>query len=587
MEGLRELIFKKALSNAYKHEGKANKEAVIRKIIFEKPELKPRIREILPLVEEVIKEVNSLSLEEQYSYLLVRYPEELKKEKIEEKKELPPLEGAEVGKVVTRFAPNPDGPLHIGNVRALILSHEYARLYEGKFILRFEDTDPRTKKPLLHIYDDEKRDYEYIIRDLEWLGCNPDEVYVQSDRLKIYYDFAREFIKRGLIYSCSCSKEEIRKNRALGLVCTHRDRDPEENLRDFEEMLEGKLKEPVLRVKTDLKHPDPSVRDWIAFRIIDPKLYPHPRLETISSNLGHLPYLWPTYNFASSLDDHLMGVTHIFRAKEHMGNTIKQSFIYEGMGWKKPIAMHYGRVKFEGAILSKSKIIEGMKKGKFEGFEDVDLATIPALRRRGFLAKTIKDIILEMGVKPTEAQISFENLHAVNRKLIDPVVNRYFFVAEPVKVKLKMEKPIVVKRQLHPSRKEFFEYELIPKDGFVDIYIDKQDLKEEFEVRLIELGNFRIFKEKNSYTGFMLEDNSLEYARSKKLKLIQWVYEGYSVECEIKVPSYIVPSKKIHGKAEFEIKKLEPNTSLQFIRYFFAKLDAILDDKVILFYLHE
>ncbi len=587
MENIRELIFKKALSNAYKHQGKASKEAVIRKVIFVKPELKSRIREILAIVDEVIEEVNSLSLEEQYNYLLVKYPDELKEEKIEEKKELPPLEEAEPGKVVTRFAPNPDGPLHIGNVRAMILSHEYARMYKGKFILRFEDTDPRIKKPLLHIYEDEKNDYEYIIKDLHWLGCYPDEIYIQSDRLKIYYDFAREFIKRGLLYSCFCNEEEIRKNRMLGLECIHRNRDPEESLKDFEEMIEGKLKKGVLRVKTDLKHPDPSVRDWIAFRIIDPKVYPHPRLETISSSLGHLPYLWPTYNFASSLDDHLMGVTHIFRAKEHMGNTVKQAFIYEGMVWKKPIVIHYGRIKFENVVLSKSKIIEGIKKNKFEGFDDVDLATISAFRRRGFLPKSIKDLILSMGIKPTEARISFENLHALNRKLIDPIVNRYFFVSKPVKVKLKMEESIKVKRQLHPSRKEFFEYELIPKDGYVEVFLDEPDLEENLEVRLIELGNFRIFKEGDSYIGIQLEDNSLEYSRRRKLKLIQWIYEGYSIDCEIKVPSYIIPSKKIHGKAEFEIAKLEPNTSLQFIRYFFAKLDSISDTKAILFYLHQ
>jgi glutamyl-tRNA synthetase len=589
-EELKDLIFRKALSNAYKHEGKASKDAVIRKVIFLKPELRQRIREIIPLIEKIIAEVNSLSLEEQYNYLLAKYPEELKEEKIEAKRfELPELEGAELGKVVTRFAPNPDGPLHIGNIRAMLLSHEYARIYKGKFILRLEDTDPRTKKPLLHIFKDEKKDYEYILRDLEWFEAYPDEIYIQSDRLKIYYNIAEEMFKKGILYVCFCNKEEIAKNRAIGKACVHREREAEKNLSDFDKMIEGAYlnENAVVRIKTDLSHPDPSVRDWIAFRMINPKEYPHPRLDSIISYLGHLPYLWPTYNFASTVDDHLMGITHIFRAKEHMGNTIKQSYIYKAMDWKQPYTIHYGRIKFEGVVLSKSKIIEGMKKGIYEGFHDVDLATIISFRERGFLPRSIKQLILEMGTKPVEAKISFENLHAINRKIIDPIADRYFFVKEPVLVKIKLELPQKIKRQLHPSRQEFFEFQIIPENGYANIFLDRNDLKEDFEVRLMELGNFRIIKRDSFYEGFPLEDQSLEYAREKKLKLIQWVYQGYSLDCEVKVPSYIFGKKTITGKVEAQIEKLKPNTFVQFVRYFFAKFHSINEKVARFYYLHD
>ncbi|HLI46353.1 MAG TPA: glutamate--tRNA ligase [Geobacterales bacterium] len=587
---IRDLLFRKSLSNAYKHEGKADLDAVIRKIIFLRPDLRPKIKEIIPIAKEIIAQVNSLSLDEQYNYLIAKYPEELKEEKIETKKfELPPLEGAEQGKVITRFAPNPDGPLHIGNIRAMLLSHEYARIYQGKFILRLEDTDPRTKKPILHIYNDEKRDYEYILRDLEWFEAYPDEIYIQSDRLKIYYDVARELFSKEALYVCFCSKEEISKKRVAGLQCEHRNRGIEENLRDFEALIQGSLieQQPVVRIKTDLSHPDPSVRDWIAFRVIDPVKYPHPRISAIESYLGHKPYLWPTYNFASTIDDHLMGITHIFRAKEHMGNTVKQSFIYKAMNWIQPFTIHYGRIKFEGAVLSKSKIIDGIKKGIYEGFQDVDLATIMAFRMRGFLAKSIKQAILEMGAKPVEAKISFETLHAINRKIIDPIADRYFFVPNPVSVKLRLDQRVLIRRQLHPSRNDFFEFELSPKNGYVDIFLDSRDIQDNFEVRLIELGNFRITRRENFYEGILLGDQSLEYAREKKLRLIQWVSEDHSINAVVKVPSYIFGKKNIYGKVEDHVKNLKPNTFIQFVRNFFVKFHGIDNKDAIFYYLHD
>jgi glutamyl-tRNA synthetase len=182
---LEETVFKYALINAYQHNGKANPKAVIGKVLGENPELRPKAREIIPLVNEVVEKVNSLSTEEQESKLREIYPEffEEKAEKKEEKKGLPPLPKAEKGKVVTRFAPNPDGVFHLGNARAAILSHEYARLYGGKFILRLNDTDPKVKRP-------EPIFYEWILEDLEWLGMKPDEVHTASDRLELYYSYA-------------------------------------------------------------------------------------------------------------------------------------------------------------------------------------------------------------------------------------------------------------------------------------------------------------------------------------------------------------------------------------------------------------
>ncbi|NPA47527.1 MAG: glutamate--tRNA ligase, partial [Thermococci archaeon] len=195
---MRETIMKHALINAVQHGGKANLKAVIGKVLGENPELRSKAKEIIPVVREVVEAVNGMSIEEQEAKLREIYPEffEEKKEKKEEKKGLPPLPKAEKGKVVTRFAPNPDGAFHLGNARAAILSHEYARLYDGKFILRFDDTDPKVKRP-------EPIFYDWIKEDLEWLGFKIDEIHIASDRLEVYYDYAEKLIRMGKAYVCT------------------------------------------------------------------------------------------------------------------------------------------------------------------------------------------------------------------------------------------------------------------------------------------------------------------------------------------------------------------------------------------------
>ncbi len=588
---LEEYIFKKALSNAYKHNGKAATQAVIRKVLFKYPDIKARIREYLPKVDEIVSKVNSMTLEEQYNYLISKYPEELKEEKIELKKfELPPLPNAEkYSKIVTRFAPNPDGPLHLGNIRAALLSYEYAKKYNGKFILRFEDTDPRTKKPILHLFEGEKIDYEYIIKDLEWLFIYPDEIYIQSDRLKIYYDIAKELLKNNFAYICFCDSEKIKNFRSNALACEHRIQSPEESLEYFEKCIRGEFLDlknpPVLRIKTDIKHSNPSVRDWIAFRHVNPNLFPHPRMERIVGYLGYKPSFWPTYNFSVSVDDHMMGITHVFRAKEHMINALKQSYIYKHMNWQEPESIHYGRINFENIVLSKTKINAMIKEGIYEGYSDPDLATILSFRKRGFLPDTIREVILELGIKPVEAKISLENIYAINRKKIDAIANRYFFVSDPVELNLIHDKEIIVKRQLHPSKNEYYELKLTPKNGIIKLYISKSDYKD--EIRLIELGNVKIYsKDEKSFAEF-IDDQTVDYARNKSLNFVQWVYDEFKLDAVVKCPSFVFGKKIIKGYVEKEIQNIKIGTVIQFLRFGFVKLDEFQDDKAIFYYTHN
>ncbi|RLE68260.1 MAG: glutamate--tRNA ligase, partial [Thermoprotei archaeon] len=194
-----ELALKYALLNAVKYGGRALVKPVVAKVLGELPELRSRAREVVKLVERIVEEVNQMSLEEQRRMLSETWPEALRAERGEEERGLPPLPGVkEHGTVVTRFAPNPDFVLHLGSARPAIISYEYARRYDGKFILRFEDTDPKTKSPMLEAYD--------MIREaLEWLKLKWDEEYIQSLRMELYYEHARRLIELGGAYVCTCS----------------------------------------------------------------------------------------------------------------------------------------------------------------------------------------------------------------------------------------------------------------------------------------------------------------------------------------------------------------------------------------------
>ncbi|RLF89544.1 glutamate--tRNA ligase [Thermococci archaeon] len=567
------IAWKYALINAVEHDGKANSKAVIGKILGENPELRPKAREIVPIVNKVVEEVNNLSLEEQKAKLKELYPEyfEVKKEKKEEKKGLPSLPKAEKGKVVTRFAPNPDGAFHLGNARAAILSYEYARMYDGKFILRFDDTDPKVKRP-------EPIFYEMIIEDLKWLGIEPDEIVYASDRLEIYYKYAEELIRMGKAYVCTCPPEKFRELRDEGIACPHRDEPVEVQLERWRKMLNGEYKEgeAVVRVKTDLNHPNPAVRDWPALRIIDNPN--HPRT-------GNKYRVWPLYNFASAIDDHELGVTHIFRGQEHAENETRQRYIYEYLGWEYPITVHHGRLSIEGVILSKSKTRKGIEEGKYLGWDDPRLGTIRALRRRGIRPEAIKELIIEVGLKRSDTTVSWDNLAAINRKLVDPIANRYFFVADPIPMYVENAEEFEAKIPLHPDHPERG-YRVLKFIPGKPVYVSKDDLnllKPGNFVRLKDLFNVEILEVSEDSIKARFHSYDYEVARKNKWRMIHWVTEGRP--CEVIIPEgdeLIIRKGLLEEDANVKVDEV-----VQFERFGFVRIDRVERDKVIAIFAHK
>ncbi|MGA3059925.1 MAG: glutamate--tRNA ligase [Candidatus Bathyarchaeia archaeon] len=575
---LKELIRKAALLNAVSHDGKAQAGAIVGKILGERQDLRTKVKELSSQISTIVTEVNNLSVAEQKTIVEKNWPETQKKEKVEEKR-LPPLPNADkYSQIVTRFSPNPDCVLHLGSARAIILSHEYARMYNGKFILRFEDTDPKVKRPSPIFYDS-------IRQDLKWLGCKVDEEYIQSDRLPIYYDYTERLIRDGNAYVCECPPEEFRKKTLAKEPCPCRILSETENLECWNRMLSGGYTEgqAVVRVKTDLEHPNPAVRDWPALRIIDTKKYPHPRV-------GSKYIVWPLYNLAAGLDDHLMGMTHIIRGKEHYTNMVRQKYMYDYLGWNYPEAIHYGRLKITGTFLSKSKIIQGVKEGLYTGFDDPRLGTFAALRKRGITPEAIKKMIIDVGTKSNDVTLSWENLYSYNRKILDAVSNRYFFVPEPVELTvLEVPKAFRAKLPLHPEKPElgFREYTVAPESGAkeVSFWIPKKDfdaVESETVIRLIELFNVKIEnKTVNSVTATFISE-SYEDVRKIKAQLIQWILKGEELPCQVVMQDASVTE----GFAESDCKKLKPDAIIQFERFGFVRIDEV-SQKLIAYYAHK
>jgi glutamyl-tRNA synthetase len=575
---IKETIRKIALTNAIEHEGKAQPKPVLGRLLAENPELRRKVAEATSLVDAVVHEVNSLTIEKQKKIVRKLWPTLLEeKSKVEEKKSLPPLPNIEKYKqVVTRFAPNPDAVLHIGSTRAVILSHEYARKYDGLFVLRFEDTDTRLKKSALKFYD-------LIREDLKWLGCEWDTEYIQSDRIEIYYKHAENLLKDGHAYVCTCKREDFHEKVTAREPCPCRTLSPEENMNRWQAMLSGEYSEgeAVVRVKTDLDHPNPAVREWPAFRIVDPKKYPHPRV-------GMKYRVWPLFAFANGIDDHFNGITHVIRGKEHLANQRRQEYLYAYLGWKYPEAIHYGRLKIVGATLSKSKIVRGIQDGTYTGWDDPRLATFRALSRRGIQPGALRQLILDIGPRPVDITLSWENLYAYNKKIIDPTADRFFFVQEPLKLAVKgVKKSYVAHIPFLPDNPEQGHRTLIvnPRNDEAEILVSSRD-KALFisgsVIRLMELFNIKV--QDVSETGFTAIFFSEAYDDARKLRapLIHWLPADKKVSCEVLMPD----DSLVNGLVEDAFRNVSVGQIVQFERFGFVRVDQ-KNEKIVVVYAHR
>ena len=544
MKKIREL----ALKNAVQHNGTADPKAVLTSLLSQDPDLRKKAKDLLEEVKAEVKKVNALEKKEQQEEFAALGGKIEKRKK--EKKELPPLSNADKYKqIVLRFEPSPSGPLHLGHARAMVLNDEYAQRYKGKLILRISDTNAKSIDP---------RSYKKIPEDLQWMECTISETHLQSDRIKTYQEHMRMLISSGDAYACNCAPEKFKKAIDAKKPCPCRDLPPDEHAERWEKMLTGGTGY-VVRIKTDLSHKNPAIRDWPAFRVVAEK---HPRSDERA---------WPLMNFAVAVDDHLMGITHVLRGKDHLDNTERQGYLFKHFKWNPPEYVHYGRMNLDAEIsLSKRKIRKAIEEGMLAGWEDARLPTLEVLRKRGIQARAIRQAMKDVGVKQVDLTFSWENLYSINRKQIEPDAERYFFVERPVKIRINGAPAKQAKIPKHPMRPELGHRKYSLKEN-PELWVSEKDLKSKGPIRLKDLYNVQVHS----------RDLRAEYTGAEKIDpKIQWVKKG--IPCQVHMPN----GELLEGLAEDECAQLKTGQIIQFERFGFVRVTGT-GKRITAYYTHK
>lgn len=544
------IILRYTLQNAIRYNGKANPGAVIGKILKENPKLKKDIKLLIKEINKVVKLVNSMDLEDQKEKLKELDPKLLiKKKKEVKKREIPDLPNVKK-KVVMRFAPNPNGPPSLGHCRPGLWNWFLVQKYKGSYVLRFDDTDPRIKIPL-------KKAYDWYKEDLKWLKVKPNKVVIQSKRLKIYYDHAKKLIQMDGAYVCTCKVEIKRRALSQKRSCVCRELDKKDTLKRWGQMFKGyKEGEAVLRVKTDLQAKDPALRDWAAFRIIDKGKHPLVKAK-----------VWPLLNFASAIDDHLLGITHILRGVDLRISDNRQKYLYDYFKWTYPFTIYNGKLLMK-KMKSTSEIGELIKEKKLEGWDDIRAGTVMSLRRRGYQPEAIINFIKEVGVNPSDINVSMEILAAHNREVSDAKTKRYFFISNGKKVKIKDVVKKDVKVPSHPDKNLGFRKFKVGNEFYIQ---DK--LKKGKMYRFMHLFNFR----DNNFV-------SEEYDSKLEAKVIHWLPVSRDL---INVELVMGDGKIVKGLGEDNLTKVKIGELIQFERVGFCRLDKKDKDKMTFWFAHR
>ena len=390
-----------ALKNALSY-GKAMQGPVISSLFNEGLE-RSKVKDYAKKISEIIIEVNALSDEDKEKEF-VKFKDFLSEREVREGlQELPDVKKSGV---VMRLAPSPSGAFHVGHAMTACLSFLYVKKYGGKFYVRIEDTNPDNIYPSA---------YGLIKKDSKWLFDGIAEIVIQSDRIKLYYKYAEKLIKNGDAYVCTCSGDDFREFVSKKKNCGCRKLSVKDNLERWKKMLEKdgfKEGEAVLRFKSPegMKHKNPAMRDFPLARI---NLKEHPKQKKKIK-------VWPLMNLAVTVDDIEMKMTHIIRAKEHRDNAERQKMIYKVLGKKFPWTGFLGRYKFKDMELSATKISQGIKEGKYSGWDDKKLPTLASLKKQGYKPQAFWKFAEQVGLSESDKVIDrkeyFKLLDSFNRK---------------------------------------------------------------------------------------------------------------------------------------------------------------------------
>ncbi|KAI3405150.2 GLN4 [Candida oxycetoniae] len=330
------------------------------------------------------------------------------------------------GKVYTRFPPEPNGFLHIGHSKAIMVNFGYAQFHKGQCYLRFDDTNPEAEE---EIY------FESIKEMVSWLGYKPWKVTYSSDYFDELYELAVKLIKADKAYICHCTAEEVKLSRgqredgSMGgerFACKHRTQSIEHNLAEFENMKLGKyaIGEATLRMKQDLTSPSPQMWDLVAYRVLNK---PHHRT-------GSKWKIYPTYDFTHCLVDSLENITHSLCTTEFILSRESYEWLCDALHVYRPAQREYGRLNLTGTIMSKRKIAKLVNEGYVRGWDDPRLYTLEGIKRRGVPPGAILSFINTLGVTTSTTNIQTSRFESSVRSYLDHTTPRLFLILNPIEV---------------------------------------------------------------------------------------------------------------------------------------------------------
>ena len=470
--------------------------------------------------------------------------------------------------VMTRFPPEPNGYLHIGHAKSILLNYGLAKQYGGKFNLRFDDTNPTKEKTEF---------VESIKADVEWLGADfEDRLFYASNYFDKMHEAAIELIKKGKAFVCDLSAEEIREYRGTltepGKNSPYRDRSVEENLKLFEEMTDGKYEDgsKVLRAKIDMSSPNINMRDPVIYRVA--RMTHH--------NTGDKWCVYPMYDFAHPIEDAIEGVTHSICTLEFEDHRPLYDWVVKELGYEQPPKqIEFAKLYLTNVIKGKRYIKKLVEDGIVDGWDDPRLVSISALRRRGFTPESIKKFVELCGVSKANSSVDYAMLEYCIREDLKLKRPRAMAILDPIKLIIdnypegeveyldadnNLENPELGSRKLPFSR---------------ELYIERDDFMEEPPKKYFRLFPGNEVRLMNAYfvkcESFVKDENgnvvevhctydpetkSGSGFEGRKVKgTIHWVSAKEAIKAEVRLYENIVDEEK--GKLnEDGTLNLNPNS---------------------------
>lgn len=455
------------------------------------------------------------------------------------------LKDAKQGQVVTRFPPEPSGYLHVGHAKAAILNQYFARQYNGKLIIRFDDTNPSK----------EKEEFEQsIIEDLALLGIKGDTTSHTSDYFDTLYKYAIQMIQLGKAYADDTVQEQMRAERMDGIPSKRRDASIEENMTRFAEMsvASPEARKWCLRAKISFDDPNKAMRDPVIYRC-NPDISHH--------RTGNTWKVYPTYDFACPIVDSIEGVTHALRTNEYRDRNPQYYWMLDALNLRKVDIWDFGRLNFVYTLLSKRKLQWFVDNGIVGGWDDPRFPTVRGIRRRGMTIETIQEFILAQGPSQQIINMEWDNIWTINKRHIDPLVPRYVALDKEGVVK------VTVKGAPKRHTKEMPRHKKNPDLGnkitlFDEVVCveqaDARSFGEGEEVTFMDWGNVFIKKKEADAAGNVLAieatanlDGDFKKTKKKVTWLAPSTHEQSLIEVNLVDFDYLITKKKLEEEDNF------------------------------------